>query len=121
MYTLHSSKAKKVKLPGRTVYPMVGYDGIKSNKMAFGIAELPPKSKMAPHKHIDEEEIIFIYEGFGKLYVGDDITREVEPGTVIVAPRGVNHNIENESKNIMKWVWVFNPPVTIGSHTLPDK
>ncbi len=117
MYTLHTSIAKKVVLPGRTVYPMVGYDGIKSNQMAFGIAELPSQSKMDPHKHINEEEIIYIYEGFGKVYIGENIVEPLEPGTVIVAPRGVNHTIQNESKNLMKWVWVFNPPVKIGSHT----
>lgn len=117
MYTLHISNAKKIELPGRTVYPMVGYDGIKSDQMAFGIAELPPHSKMDPHKHIDEEEIIFIYEGFGKLYIGEDIVELLEPGTVIVAPRGVYHTIENKSRNVMKWAWVFNPPVKIGNHT----
>jgi len=117
MNTLHYSKSKKINLPGRTVYSMVGYHGIKSEKMAFGIAELPPQSKMDPHKHLDEEEIIFIYEGFGKLHVRDDMTEDLEPGTVIVAPRGVDHTIENLSQNVMRWAWVFNPPVKIGNHT----
>ena len=116
MYTLHVSRAKKFDLPGRTVYSMVGHHGIKSNQMAFGIAELPPRSKMDPHKHIDEEEIIYITEGFGKVHIGKDLVELLEPGTVIVAPRGVDHTIENESNNIMKWCWVFNPPVMIGSH-----
>jgi mannose-6-phosphate isomerase-like protein (cupin superfamily) len=119
MYTLHYSKSKKFDLPGRTVYSMVGHHGIKSDQMAFGIAELPAQSKMDPHKHIDEEEIIFIYEGFGKLHVGDDITEDLEPGTVIVAPRGVDHTIENMSQDVMRWAWVFNPPVKIGSHAQP--
>ena len=117
MYTLHVSKAKRFDLPGRIVYSMVGYHGIKNSQMAFGIAELPPKSKMDPHKHINEEEIIYITEGFGKVYIGEDIVETIEPGTVIVAPRGVDHIIENESSNVMKWCWVFNPPVKIGSHT----
>ena len=66
-----------------------------------------------------KEEIIFIYEGFGKLYVGDEITEELEPGTVIVAPMGVDHTIENNCNNTMRWAWVFNPPVKIGSHSAP--
>ncbi len=121
MYTLHYSKSKKFDLPGRTVYSMVGHHGIKSKQMSFGIAELPPKSKMDPHKHINEEEIIFIYEGFGKLYVGEDTAEDLEPGTVIVAPRGVDHTIENQSNNLMRWAWVFNPPVKIGSHVSPKE
>ena len=118
MYTLHYLKSKKFELSGRTVYSMVGYHGIKSKQMSFGVAELPPKSRMDPHKHINEEEIIFIYEGFGKLYVGDDNIEDLKPGMVIVAPKGINHAIENQSRNIMKWTWVFNPPIKIGSHAL---
>ncbi len=48
MYTLHYSKSKKFDLPGRVVYSMVGNHGIKSDRMSFGIAELPPKTKMEP-------------------------------------------------------------------------
>ena len=117
MYTLHYTEVKKIEMPGRVIYPMVGPDGIKSTQMSFGITLLPPKSKMEPHKHINEEEIIYIIDGFGKVYIGDDIVEVIEPGTVIVAPRGVNHIMENESSNTMKWCWVFNPPVKIGSHT----
>lgn len=120
MHVLHFSEAKRVQLPGRTVYTMVGTDGVKSIQMSFGVGELPAKSKMAPHKHINEEEIIYIYEGFGNVYIGNDIVERIEPGTVIVAPRGVDHIIENESKNVMKWCWVFNPPVKIGSHTIEN-
>lgn len=117
MSTLHITKVKKVKLLGRVVYPMVGAVGIKSEKMSFGVAELPSRSKMEPHKHISEEEIIYITEGFGKLYVEGKETEQIEPGTVIVAPKGVMHAIENESSNKMRWCWVFSPPVKIGSHT----
>ena len=116
MYTLHVSEVRKVSLPKRDVYPMVGTEGIKSSQMSFGIAELPPKSKMDPHKHIDEEEIIFITEGFGKVYFLDGSYESIEPGIVIVAPKGVDHFIENESKSPMRWCWVFNPPIKIGSH-----
>lgn len=114
---LHISKAKKVDLPGREAYPMVGPDGIKSNRMTFGVAVIPPKVKLEPHKHIKEEEIIYIMEGFGKLYIGSDVIEAIEPGTVMVAPKNVYHTIKNESNNVMKWCFCFNPPVKIGSHT----
>ena len=117
MYTLHISKAKKVNLPGRIIYPMVGHDGIKSERMTFGIADLPPKTKMDPHMHSEEEEIIYIIEGFGKLYIGKDIVEDIEAGTVIVAPKNIDHYMENESNSEMRWCFCFNPPVKIGSHT----
>ena len=99
MYTMHVSEARKVSLPKRDVYPMVGTEGIKSSQMSFGVAELPPKSKMDLHKHIDEEEIIFIIEGFGKVHFEDGSHEAIEPGIVIVAPKGIDHFMENESRN----------------------
>ena len=100
-------------LPGRTSYRMVGFDGIKSDRMTFGVVHLPPLTKMDPHKHVDEEEIIYIIEGFGKVHFEDGSFEPIESGTVIVAPRGVNHAMENLSKNTMKWCFCFNPPVKI--------
>lgn len=116
MITLHKSQAKVIKLPGRTIYSMVGFDGIENDKMTFGVAELPAKSKMDSHKHVNEVEIIYIIEGFGKLYLEDGNFEPLEPGTVIVAPKNINHSIENESSNVMQWCFCFNPPVRIGEH-----
>ncbi|MFZ7134499.1 MAG: cupin domain-containing protein [Eubacteriales bacterium] len=121
MYVFHLSKAKKISLIGRDVYPMVGFDGIKSDRMTFGIAKLFPKQKMPPHKHIKEEEIIYIIKGFGKLYIGNDIIESLEPGVVIVAPLNVEHYIVNESRNEMVWCFCFNPPVKIGQHAVSEK
>ena len=60
-------------------------------------------------------------EGFGKLYIGNDIIESLEPGIVIVAPLNVEHYIENESRNEMVWCFCFNPPVKIGKHAISDK
>jgi quercetin dioxygenase-like cupin family protein len=116
MYTLHISQAQKAELQGRTSYRMVGYDGIKSDRMTFGVCCLPPLSKTNPHKHLDEEEIIYITEGFGRVHFEDGGIESIEPGTVIVAPKGVNHTIENISRNTMKWCFCFNPPVKSKSY-----
>ena len=117
MYTLHESNAKKIKLPGRMVIPMVGTQGIPSKHMSFGVAVLPPLSKMDPHSHKDEEEIIYIISGFGKVYFGNGTAEKLKPGTVIIAPRDMDHYIENKSKYSMKWCWVFDKLITIGKHT----
>ncbi|MCL5069592.1 MAG: cupin domain-containing protein [Actinobacteria bacterium] len=116
MYVIHESQVKKVELPGRTLYPMVGPYGIKSERMTFGVAYLPPNSKMDPHKHINEEEIIYIIEGFGKVHFEDGNIEDIEPGSTIVAPKGMDHIMENSSKNTMKWCFCFNPIVRIGPH-----
>ena len=117
MRVLHESDARVVPLPGRNVIPLVGTEGIISERMSFGVAYLPPLSKMDAHKHINEEEIIFIIDGSGKVHFGDGSSENIEPGSVIVAPNGMDHIMENTSKNTMKWCWAFNPVITIGKHT----
>jgi quercetin dioxygenase-like cupin family protein len=123
-YTLHVSSAEEIKLKGRNVYPMVGRNGLKSEKMTFGIARLEPKETMSPHKHASEEEIIYITKGFGKLFIAGGDTEALEPGTAIVAPLNVEHYIQNESQDIMEWCFCFHPPVDIGEKgavTIPDR
>ena len=71
---------------------------------------------MPAHRHTSEEEIIFIIKGFGKLYIADETTEVLEPGTAIVAPLNVDHYIQNESQDIMEWCFCFHPTVKIGEH-----
>ena len=52
-----------------------------------------------------------------KMNFEDESFEKIEPGSVIVAPKAINHLIENLSRNTMKWCFCFNPPVKIGTHT----
>lgn len=115
MYSLHISKAKKFNLKHRKIYSMVGTGGIKSERMSFSIVDIPPKTKLEPHKHIDNEEIIYIIEGFGKVYIdsGINTVEDIEVGTVIVVPKNADHFIENESKNVMRWCGCLSPPINL--------
>lgn len=108
MYTLHKSEAKMLDLPGRTVYILVGNEKLSSDRMTFGVTEVPPQTSMSPHTHQCEEEIIFIMEGYGEVDVGGSIEK-LEPDTVIKLPVGIEHTIRNDSSNTMKFTFCFNP------------
>jgi len=117
MFTLHVSQAETSEGPGVKAYWLAGYKGIKSNNLSFGLVELLPKTKIAFHKHTEEEELIFIIEGYGKVQLEDCDPESIEPGTAAVFPKNINHSIENDSKNIMKWCYCFIPPTRIEDHT----
>ncbi len=116
MHTVNIEKIKKIPLPKREVRVMVGSGSpISSNCMTFGVCTVAQDTKMDPHTHLNEEEIIYILSGNG--YVEIDGTKEkLKTGTVIKIPRGKAHTICNESHENMNFTFCFNPPVEIGSY-----
>ena len=114
-HTLNIKDCRKLKLPGRDVTMLVGAEKMQSDRMTFGVAEVPPEGKMLPHTHIKEEEIMFVLEGYGAIYI-DGKEEAISPGTVIKCNLGEEHYIVNKSDKIMKFTFCFNPPVKVGSY-----
>ena len=114
MYTLNEANASRLELPGRTCMVLVGNEKIVAKKMTFGVTEVPPKTKMIPHRH-KEEEIIYILKGYGEVQVNNNI-EEIKEGTVIHLPSDSEHFIENKSSKTMKFTFAFSPPVKVGSY-----
>lgn len=111
-YFSHLKEGKRLDLPKRTVTIIVGKDDFKSERMTFGVTEVPPNTTMLPHIHQNEEEIIYIMEGCGYAQVGDE-TQKIEPGTVILAKIGQEHFISNESDKPMRFSFCFAPSMTV--------
>jgi len=109
-YFSHFKEGKRLDLPRRTVTVIVGRDDFKSDRMTFGVTEVPPNTTMLPHVHQREEEIIYIMDGHGYAQVGDE-TKEIDPGTVIIAKTGQEHFICNESNESMHFSFCFSPPL----------
>lgn len=57
---------------------------------------LLPGQHIHPHEH-EGDHIWMVLEGVG-TYLGDGGPRSVEPGTVLVAPQGQAHGIENSGQ-----------------------
>ena len=54
---------------------------------------MSPGRKMRIHKHLNNDEFIFVQQGEGTLTL-DEQSIEVKTGTVIFVPRGVWHGLE---------------------------
>jgi mannose-6-phosphate isomerase-like protein (cupin superfamily) len=77
--------------------------------VGLGMVVLPPESKSTPHPHTTEEETWYVVSGRGKITIGEE-TAAIEPDTVVVAPPGQTHSIENDGDEPLKMVWIFTPP-----------
>ena len=116
MYTIHESEIEAKKLTGRDHKMIIGPDSaLKAKTMCGGIADFPPESLAPAHVHLLEEELIYIVSGYGQIFF-DGVPEPVRPGTCVSVPPGVEHQINNQSKEVLRIAYVFSPPVVQGSY-----
>ncbi len=98
-------------LTGRRQVPMT----IKLSKtkhgadnISFCTEEMTPGRKMRIHKHLNNDEVIFIHQGEGKLTLGER-SIDVKTGDVAFIPRGTWHGLDNTGKDNLLMVFQYSP------------
>lgn len=98
-------------LTGRRKAPM----NIKISKTKHGVdtvsfctEDIVPGRQLRIHKHLMNDEIIFIANGEGTLTLGE-LSFAVKTGTVVFVPRGVWHGLENTGKENIRMVFQYSP------------
>lgn len=98
-------------LTGRRKAPMT----IKISKIKHGVdnisfctEDIIPGRKLRIHKHLNNDELIFIHKGEGTFTL-DEQTIPVKTGTVVFVPRGVWHGLENTGKENIIMVFQYSP------------
>lgn len=98
-------------LTGRRKAPMT----IKISKVKHGVdnisfctEDIIPGRKLRIHKHLNNDELIFIHKGEGTFTL-DEQTIAVKTGTVVFVPRGVWHGLENTGKENIIMVFQYSP------------
>ena len=61
-----------------------------------------------PHYHADHTECIYVLEGQGTFYLGDQVM-ELQPGDFVMIPRGVIHSFKNKTSTKSKVLSVQTP------------
>lgn len=80
------------------------YDGFTS-----GIQSMPPGCYVREHGHRRNHELVFIYEGEGRVEIeGNEY--QVTKGSTVLFGRYARHVIENTGDVDLKMFWVFMPP-----------
>jgi quercetin dioxygenase-like cupin family protein len=88
---------------------------IKISKKKYGVGnisfceeEMDPGRKMRVHKHLYNDELIFIHKGEGTLTL-DEESIEAKTGDVIFVPRGIWHGLDNTGKENLIMVFQYSP------------
>ena len=80
-----------------------GIDGI-----SFCVEDLNPGRKMRIHKHLNNDELIFIHKGEGSLTLDEEVI-EVKAGDVAFVPRDTWHGLDNTGKENLLMVFQYSP------------
>ena len=80
-----------------------GVDGI-----SFCVEDQSPGRKMRIHKHLNNDELIFIHKGEGMLTL-DERSIEVKTGDVVFVPRDTWHGLDNTGKENLQMIFQYSP------------
>ena len=94
---------RKVPLTVKICKTKHGVDGI-----SFCIEDQSPGRKMRIHKHLNNDELIFIHRGEGTLTLDEQLI-EVKTGDVVFVPKGTWHGLDNTGKENLLMAFQYSP------------
>jgi len=78
------------------------------DNISFCIEEMTPGRKMRIHKHLNNDELIFIHKGEGTLTLDEELI-DVRTGDVAFVPRGTWHGLDNTGKENLLMAFQYSP------------
>ena len=78
------------------------------NDISFSVEDMSVGRKMRVHKHLNNDELIFIHKGEGTLTL-DEQTIQVKTGDVAFIPRGTWHGLDNTGKDNLLMIFQYSP------------
>jgi len=100
---IHILTRRKVPITIKISKAKHGIDGI-----SFCVEDMSPGRKMRIHKHLNNDELIFIHKGEGTLTL-DEESIEVKMGDVVFVPRGIWHGLDNTGKENLLMAFQYSP------------
>jgi len=113
MFLIHESDVEPSELEGRTTFLLVSRSS-GSRMLTHNVSYFRPGH--APgHVHDPEEEVFYVDEGEGEVWV-DGVPFRLGPGTAVHTPTKVEHNVHVTGNVPMRIIGSFSPHVVPGSY-----
>ena len=98
------------RIPARVSKLLISENTVGATQISMGTNVTEVGSRIPLHSHKDSEEAMFVIQGKGKLICGGE-EYDLNPGTAIFSPLGVEHEIINVGEEPFKIVWAYAPPL----------
>src|SRR5690349_7391318 len=79
-----------------------------SRTMSFLSESFRPGDDLPVHKHLNEDELIFLHKGSGLLTLGDK-EYPIKEGAVALVPKGVWHGLQNNGREDIDMHFGYTP------------
>ena len=95
-------KTKDIKakmILGGPIKPVVNSETVGSKNLVFALGVFNPGEGLVPHIHPESEEVYYVIEGEGTVYVGEERKEiPIEPEIALYIPPGTIHGVKNTGK-----------------------
>jgi quercetin dioxygenase-like cupin family protein len=79
-----------------------------AQSISFLSESFKPGDRLPVHKHLNEDELIFLHSGSGIFTLGEK-QYPISKGAVAVVPRGVWHGLQNTGTENIEMRFVYTP------------
>ena len=79
-----------------------------AGSVSFLSESFRPGDGIPVHKHLNEDELIFLHKGSGVFTLGDQ-HYEVREGAVAIVPKGIWHGLQNTSQELIEMRFAYTP------------
>lgn len=76
---------------------------------AMGTESLAPGAAIPVHRHLSQDEVLFIYKGQGRATL-EGTSMTVLPGIMLYVPRNAWHGLRNTGTGLLQFTWTSAPP-----------
>ncbi|MFN8465142.1 MAG: cupin domain-containing protein [Caldilineaceae bacterium] len=84
------------------------YTFLNNSRMLVGINVLAAGQEQPIHDHAEQDKYYFVVEGTGQFTVGDQ-TVPCSPGTLVLAPAGIDHGVHNPGPQRLVFLTTIAP------------
>jgi len=90
---------KAQKILGGPIKPVVTPKTVRSKNLRFALGVFNPNEGLVPHVHPESEEVYYVIEGKGTVYIGEERKEiPIEPEIALYIPPGTIHAVKNTGK-----------------------
>jgi mannose-6-phosphate isomerase-like protein (cupin superfamily) len=114
-YKVSESEVAPLNLAGRDLRWVITQETVGAKDMSIAIMRCHPRAVVKPlHSHNDIEEVIYIVEGRGQVWIDGEFVDFVK-GDSVFFPANSKHQVRNTGDETLVTVSIFSAP------TSPDK